>query len=187
MVAKRQIIEVAVNLVNVFATILYGIAAVTWITGMDITQIITMPPIDLGEIVRQYPGVFHALCIGLLAILAIDQVAVGIVFRRRGIPPPGYIFASSLATFSISTVLFIFLRATPLWPYYLYFMIISALALIHSAAILMGRMKEIVPEAPRPQAIILDDFSYGTWTSESIYPEPYGARRRRVLRECQLC
>lgn len=184
MVSTRHIIELTLNLVNLLVYVLYGIAVITWITGIDITKVITIPPVEVIEnILKQYPEVFNALSLGLLAIVTIDQIAVGMIFRQRGIPPPRYVFASSLATFSISTVLLIFMRGTPLWPFFIYFIIVSALALIHSLAILTGKMKEILPKPPQAQALFQDEFldSWEWLGSENIYPEP--RRKRRVLRE----
>lgn len=185
MVSTRQIVEISVNLINFLVYAWYAITVITWITGVDITRIFVMPPIEFEKIVQQYPEIFYALNIGQLTLIMIDQVAVGIVFRRRGIPPPKYVFASSLATLALSSVLFMFLRTTPLWPFYIYFMIMSSLALIHSLAMISGRMKEILPEAPRPQSLYYD-FLGENWDSENLYPENEVYRRRRVLKECQV-
>jgi len=182
MVSKRQIVEVAVSLANTVVYVYYALATISWFTGIDIMKVITFPPIEkLEEIFRQYSHVFNALNLGLLAVITIDQVAVGMVFRERGMPPPKYIFASSATIFSLSLILFLFMRHTPLWYFYLYFLVVSALAMVHSASILSGRMREILPK----QTQALSNDLYGGLDMlgvEDIYPEPY---ERRVLRTCR--
>lgn len=191
MVSKHTIIEVSISLGNILVYMMYTVSVITWITGVDITKIFVMPPIEFEKILQAYPEVFYALVIGQLAILTVDQVLVGTVFKKRVMPPPKYIFASSLAVFTTSTVLFLFLRTTPLWPYYIFFMAISLLALIHSSAILTKTMKEIpIVEEAKPQTLFFTDslLEASASSPKDIYRESYVDRigRRRALRECQL-
>ena len=182
MVSWARVAERAVTVVNFLVYGWYAVEVIRWATGVDVIKsILKAPPPAFEKIVEQYPQVFYALSFAVLILIFIDQFAVSYLYGRRGMPPPKYVLASSSALFSLSLALFLFLRTTPLWPFYLYFMVISGLAIAHSIAMLTGQMKEILPQ----QAQALYEFLSQSWGPEDIYPEDEVERRRRVLRTCR--
>jgi hypothetical protein len=156
-----------------------------WITGVNVVELIKAPPPEVFEaIVRQYPEVFHGLSLGVLVLVWVDQYALSVLYKDRVIPPPKYVLASSIALFGLSFALFLFLRSTPLYPFYLYFMVISALAIVYSLALLTGQMKEIQP----PTESLFTESIQGVWGLAGLEEDDTRVsveRVRRVLRECQ--
>ena len=172
-------------MVNFLVYAWYTIETINWITGVNVIELIKAPPPEVFEaIAKQYPEIFQGLSLGVLILVWVDQYAVNVLYKDRVIPPPKYVLASSMALFSLSFTLFLFLRNTPLWPFYLYFMIISALAMAYSIALLTGQMKEIQPQ-PQPQALLTESI-YGVWGLSGVEEDDTEVsveRVRRVLRE----
>lgn len=180
-----RIIEASFTLINFIVFAWYTISVIGWITGVDIIkQIVEMPPVEFEKIVEQYPEIFYALNLSTVSLIWIDYFAVNILFRRRGMPPPHYILASSLALLGLSITQYVFLRTTPFAWCYIYFAVISALATIHSILILSGQIKEILPKQQQAQALALEEFLNATWGPEELYPESAVEKRRRALRTC---
>jgi len=185
MVSWVRIVETSFTLINFIVFAWYTISVIGWITGVDIIkQIMEMPPIEFEKIVQQYPEIFYALNLSTVGLIWVDYFAVNMVFRKRGMPPPHYILASSLALFGLSATQYVFLRTTIFAWCYIYFAVISALAIIHSLLILLGHIKEVLPSQQQAQALALEEFLNAAWGAEELYPESAVERRRRALRAC---
>lgn len=180
-----RVVEASFTMLNFLVFAWYTISVLSWITGVDILKAITeIPPIEFEKIVQQYPGIFYILSLSTVTLLWIDYFAVNVFYRKRGMPPPRYILVSSLTLFSLSLTQYIFLRTTQLAWYYVYFMIIAALASIHSVMILSGHLKEILPPPSSEALPVFEELLNQTWGSEELYPLERVEARRRVLRTC---